>query len=214
LPVGGLVSSAQYLAGREAKQSNRGPVSLRRGAIYRQGRTSGAVVAPQPKLPPAYGRPASAFVAFKRDAYVVTEGEITKFNSSPGRLSGFCALRIHHDVRGGRITGNSISYRHVYLRRRLSAQTDEAVFSRGTLAVGSLDRRCASLSGLRRKFNRVVKRAWFFSAASSTWTERSQGVRPAVLAGGGPRVRQRSSASTQSGLSPEGARLARAYIAE
>jgi hypothetical protein len=29
-------------------------------------------------------------VAFKRDAYVVTEGEITKFNSSPGRLRGFC----------------------------------------------------------------------------------------------------------------------------
>jgi hypothetical protein len=56
-----------------------------------RGRTSGAVVAPLPKLPPAYGAPASAFVEFKRDAYVVTEGEITKFNSSPGRLRGFCA---------------------------------------------------------------------------------------------------------------------------
>ena len=48
-------------------------------------------MAPLPKLPPAYGAPASAFVEFKRDAYVVTEGEITKFNSSPGRLRGFCA---------------------------------------------------------------------------------------------------------------------------
>jgi hypothetical protein len=65
-------------------------VSLQRGAVYRQGRTSGGVVVPPPKLPPAYA-PASAFVAFKRDAYVVTEGEITKFNSSPGRLRGFCA---------------------------------------------------------------------------------------------------------------------------
>jgi hypothetical protein len=37
------------------------------------------------------GAPASAFVAFRRDAYAVTEGEITKFNSSPGRLRGFCA---------------------------------------------------------------------------------------------------------------------------
>ena len=46
---------------------------------------------PLPKLPPAYWRPASAFVAFKRDAYVVTEGEITKFTSSPGGLRGFCA---------------------------------------------------------------------------------------------------------------------------
>jgi hypothetical protein len=30
-------------------------------------------------------------VAFKRTAYVVTKGEITKFNSSPGRLRGFCS---------------------------------------------------------------------------------------------------------------------------
>jgi hypothetical protein len=30
-------------------------------------------------------------VAFRRDAYTVTEGEITKFNSSPGRWRGFCA---------------------------------------------------------------------------------------------------------------------------
>jgi hypothetical protein len=37
------------------------------------------------------GAPASAFVAFRRDAYAVIEGEITKFNSSPGRLRGFCA---------------------------------------------------------------------------------------------------------------------------
>ena len=36
------------------------------------------------------GAPVSVFVAFKRDAYVVTEGQITKFNSSPGRWRGFC----------------------------------------------------------------------------------------------------------------------------
>ena len=37
------------------------------------------------------GAPVSVFVAFRRDAYTVTKGEITKFNSSPGRLRGFCA---------------------------------------------------------------------------------------------------------------------------
>src|SRR5690242_10718289 len=37
------------------------------------------------------GAPVSVFVAFKRDAYVVDEGQITKFNSSPGRWRGFCA---------------------------------------------------------------------------------------------------------------------------
>ena len=37
------------------------------------------------------GAPVSVFVAFGRDAYTVIEGEITKFNSSPGRLRGFCA---------------------------------------------------------------------------------------------------------------------------
>ena len=58
------------------------------------------------------------------------------------------ALRIRHDVRRRRFAANSISYRHIYLRRRLSAQTDEAVFSRGTLALGPSDRRYASLSAL------------------------------------------------------------------
>ena len=37
------------------------------------------------------GAPVSVFVAFKRGAYVVTDGQITKFNSSPGRWRGFCA---------------------------------------------------------------------------------------------------------------------------
>jgi hypothetical protein len=37
------------------------------------------------------GAHVSVFVAFKRDAYVVTDGQITKFNSSPGRWRGFCA---------------------------------------------------------------------------------------------------------------------------
>jgi hypothetical protein len=37
------------------------------------------------------GAPVSVFVAFRRDAWTVTEGEIARFNSSPGRLRGFCA---------------------------------------------------------------------------------------------------------------------------
>jgi hypothetical protein len=37
------------------------------------------------------GAPVSVFVAFRRDACQVTKGEITKFNSSPGRWRGFCA---------------------------------------------------------------------------------------------------------------------------
>ena len=37
------------------------------------------------------GAPVSVFVIFRRDAYTVTEGEITRFNSSPGRQRGFCA---------------------------------------------------------------------------------------------------------------------------
>ena len=38
------------------------------------------------------GAPASVFVAFERAAYTVTKGEITKFDSSPGRTRrGFCA---------------------------------------------------------------------------------------------------------------------------
>src|SRR5580704_15458486 len=38
------------------------------------------------------GAPASVFVAFEHSAYTVTKGEITKFDSSPGKTSrGFCA---------------------------------------------------------------------------------------------------------------------------
>ena len=37
------------------------------------------------------GAPVSVFVAFMGVNYVVTKGEITKFNSSPGRWRGFCA---------------------------------------------------------------------------------------------------------------------------
>lgn len=37
------------------------------------------------------GAPVSVFVGFERDAYTVTKGEITKFNSSPGTTRGFCA---------------------------------------------------------------------------------------------------------------------------
>jgi hypothetical protein len=37
------------------------------------------------------GAPVSVFVAFERDAVTVTEGAITKFNSSPGTRRGFCS---------------------------------------------------------------------------------------------------------------------------
>ena len=37
------------------------------------------------------GAPVSVFVAFRHENYQVTEGKITKFSSSPGRLRGFCA---------------------------------------------------------------------------------------------------------------------------
>ena len=37
------------------------------------------------------GAPVSVFAAFDRSAYTVTQGAITKCNSSPGRWRGFCA---------------------------------------------------------------------------------------------------------------------------
>ena len=46
---------------------------------------------PLPKLSQAQRRTCFRVVAFRRDAYTVTKGEITKFSSSPGRLRGFCA---------------------------------------------------------------------------------------------------------------------------
>jgi hypothetical protein len=39
------------------------------------------------------GAPVSVFAAFERTTYTVTEGEITKFSSSPGTRRGFCAKR-------------------------------------------------------------------------------------------------------------------------
>ena len=48
-------------------------------------------VVPLSKLSETQRAPVSVFVAFKRTAYVVTKGEIAKFNSSPGRWRGFCA---------------------------------------------------------------------------------------------------------------------------
>ena len=36
------------------------------------------------------GAPVSVFVGFDHGAYAVTSGEITKFNSSPGTVRGFC----------------------------------------------------------------------------------------------------------------------------
>ena len=37
------------------------------------------------------GAPVSVFVAYRPAHYTVTQGEITRFNSSPGRWRGFCA---------------------------------------------------------------------------------------------------------------------------
>jgi hypothetical protein len=39
------------------------------------------------------GAPVSVFAAFERTTYTVTEGEITKFSSSPGTRRGFRAKR-------------------------------------------------------------------------------------------------------------------------
>ena len=36
------------------------------------------------------GAPVSVFLAVRRDAFAVTKGDITRFNSSPGRWRGFC----------------------------------------------------------------------------------------------------------------------------
>ena len=36
------------------------------------------------------GAPVSVFLAIRRDAFEVTKGDITRFNSSPGRWRGFC----------------------------------------------------------------------------------------------------------------------------
>jgi hypothetical protein len=93
LPVGGLVSSAQHLAGREANVSNQVEGRCLCGAVRFIARGEPAELSWRhcQSCRRHTGAPASAFVAFKRDAYVVTEGEITKFNSSPGRLRGFCA---------------------------------------------------------------------------------------------------------------------------
>ena len=45
-----------------------------------------------PKLSKTYRRASVVFVAFKPRAYTVTKGEITKFDSSPGKTRrGFCA---------------------------------------------------------------------------------------------------------------------------
>ena len=52
-----ILSAISRWEGNQREQSSRGPVSVQRGTIYRQGRTSGGVVVPLPKLPPAYGRP-------------------------------------------------------------------------------------------------------------------------------------------------------------
>jgi hypothetical protein len=101
------------------------------------------------------GAPASAFVAFKRDAYVVTEGEITKFNSSPGRLRGFCARCGSTMKCEGKGLPEIQFHRHVYLRRRLSAQTAKQFFPEERLPwvhpTDDAPRRASSLTRRGRK---------------------------------------------------------------
>ena len=79
------------------------------------------------------GAPVSVFVAFKRDAYVVTDGQITKFNSSPGRWRGFCArcgstltcegeppsAETHFHVGAFRDAGQFRPTRHIFPEERL-----------------------------------------------------------------------------------------------
>ena len=79
------------------------------------------------------GAPVSVFVAYRRECYVVTKGEITKFSSSPGRLRGFCArcgstltcegerppLETHFHVGAFDEAGRFAPTRHIFPEERL-----------------------------------------------------------------------------------------------
>ncbi len=66
---------------------------MRCGPFYSDWRTEGHILVPLPKLSEAYGCTGFAvFAAYEPQAYKITKGEITKFDSSPGKTRrGFCA---------------------------------------------------------------------------------------------------------------------------
>lgn len=90
LPVGGLGSCAWNLARQETNVNSQIEGRCLCGAVRFIARGEPTEVS-WCHCRRHTGAPASAFVAFRREAYAVSEGEITKFNSSPGRLRGFCA---------------------------------------------------------------------------------------------------------------------------
>ena len=80
------------------------------------------------------GAPASVFVAFEQAAYTVTQGEITKFDSTPGRTRrGFCgrcgstltcetvglATETHFHVGAFDLAGELRPTRHVFAEEHL-----------------------------------------------------------------------------------------------
>jgi hypothetical protein len=60
------------------------------------------------------GAPVSVFVAFKRDAYVVTDGQITKFNFVAREVAGIlCQMRVDIDLRRRTLERNTFSCRRI-----------------------------------------------------------------------------------------------------
>jgi hypothetical protein len=60
------------------------------------------------------GAPVSVFVAFKRDAYVVTDGQITKFNFVAREVAGIlCQMRVDVDLRRRTLERNAFSCRRI-----------------------------------------------------------------------------------------------------
>jgi hypothetical protein len=93
------------------------------------------------------GAPVSVFVAYERSAYTVTKGEITKFESTPGKTQrGFCARC------GSTLTCENCRPAHSHgfpcrrVRSRGAVSPDKAHISRGTGAVAAPD---PHLSGRR-----------------------------------------------------------------
>jgi hypothetical protein len=60
------------------------------------------------------GAPVSVFVAFSHDAYTVTKGEITKFNSSPGKVARVLRkVRLNLDMRRRILVRNAFPHRRI-----------------------------------------------------------------------------------------------------
>ena len=60
------------------------------------------------------GAPVSVFVAFKRDAWRLTEGQITKFNSSTRQVAGILRqVRVDVDLRKRTLERNAFSPRRI-----------------------------------------------------------------------------------------------------